>query len=65
MLVGDSRQARRKTGVTVSNHDFKAFPVMTIGKRNDMQKGFSSFQIGDLHFWDKYVYGIPYQSIGT
>ena len=49
---------------TATYKDFKPLKILTIGKRNDLPKGFSAFDIGDMQFWDKFVYGMPFQSIG-
>jgi len=39
--------------------------LITIGKRNDLPEGFGAFIIGDMMFWEKFVYGMPFQSIGV
>ena len=48
-----------------THFDFNPVEIISLGKRNDLPIGFSSFKIGDLQFWENYVHGMPFQSIGN
>ena len=51
--------------MATSDYDFVPPHPISIGKRNDLLQGFSSFEIVNFQFWDKEVYGMPFQSLGN
>ena len=44
--------------------DLRPFQLFTLGKRNDLQTGFTSFELGDMKIWEKADKGFPFPSIG-
>ena len=54
----------RGVHMATTGYSYNPFQVITIGKQVDLPRGFNTFEIGDIQFWDKYIWGMPFQSIG-